>query len=62
MFGGSIEKKEVSLLEEELVHLSVKSSLIDPKDSPTLVCTVWSKKLYNPESFKAQLKSIWKTK
>ncbi|PPD77412.1 hypothetical protein GOBAR_DD25653 [Gossypium barbadense] len=36
-----------------MVILSVK---------PTLICTIWTEKLYNPESFKAQMKSIWKPK
>ncbi|KAK5825313.1 hypothetical protein PVK06_020131 [Gossypium arboreum] len=28
---------------------------------PTLICTMWIGKPYNPESFRAQMKSIWKT-
>ncbi|PPD90934.1 hypothetical protein GOBAR_DD12137 [Gossypium barbadense] len=57
-FGGN----EVSLLAEELIQLSVKSSMVEPNDKPTLICTIWTKKSYNPDSFKAHMKSIWKTK
>ncbi|PPD89404.1 hypothetical protein GOBAR_DD13655 [Gossypium barbadense] len=57
-FGGN----EVSLLAEELIQLSVKSSMVEPNDKPTLICTIWTKKSYNPDSFKAQMKSIWKAK
>lgn len=53
-FGGD----EVSLLAEELIQLSVKSSMVQPKDKPTLICTVWTEKSYNPDSFRAQMKSI----
>lgn len=31
---------EVRLLEEELVHLSIKSSIVSSPDKPTLVCSV----------------------
>lgn len=40
------EKDEISLLEEELVQ----SSRVTPPDKPMLVCTVWTKKSYNPDS------------
>ncbi|MFQ6665368.1 hypothetical protein Gotur_032126 [Gossypium turneri] len=33
-----------------------------PNSKPSLICTVWIGKIYNPESFRAQMKSIWKTK
>ncbi|MFQ6637574.1 hypothetical protein Gotur_014084, partial [Gossypium turneri] len=49
-FGGN----EVSLLAEELIQLSVKSSIVEPNDKPTLICTIWTKKSYNPDSFKAK--------
>ncbi|KAK5833005.1 hypothetical protein PVK06_016814 [Gossypium arboreum] len=52
-FGGD----EVSLLAEELIQLSVKSSMVQAKDKPTLICTVWTEKSYNPDSFRAQMKS-----
>ncbi|PPD95913.1 hypothetical protein GOBAR_DD07058 [Gossypium barbadense] len=55
-------RDEVSLLAEELIQLSVKSSMVEPNDKPTLICTIWTKKSYNLDSFKAQMKSIWKTK
>lgn len=36
--------------------------MVEPNDKPTLICTIWTKKSYNPDSFKAQMKSIWKAK
>ncbi|MBA0845265.1 hypothetical protein Goarm_023098, partial [Gossypium armourianum] len=42
--------------------LSVKGSRVVPSSKPTLICTVWIGKLYNPEGFKAHMKGIWKTK
>ncbi|KAA3459314.1 hypothetical protein EPI10_013820 [Gossypium australe] len=57
-----LEEDEVSLLAEEIIHLSVKSTSITPGDKPTLICTIWTKKSYNLDSFRAQMKSIWKTK
>ncbi|KAK5803401.1 hypothetical protein PVK06_031046 [Gossypium arboreum] len=53
---------EISLLVEELIQLSVKSSMVVPSEKPTLICTIWTKKSYNLDSFRAQMKSIWKTK
>ncbi|MBA0754182.1 hypothetical protein Gogos_005485 [Gossypium gossypioides] len=55
-------RDEISLLAEELIQLSVKGSMVVPNSKPTLICTVWTEKLYNPESFRAQMKSIWKTR
>ncbi|MBA0575330.1 hypothetical protein Golob_027446, partial [Gossypium lobatum] len=49
---------DISLLEEELVHLTVKSSLVVPNGKPTLLRTIWTMITYNPGSFRAQLKSI----
>ncbi|PPD92715.1 hypothetical protein GOBAR_DD10347 [Gossypium barbadense] len=59
-----IEKRrdEISLLEEELVQLTLKSSQVVPNENPTLICSFWTQKSYNPDSFRAQLKSIWKPK
>ncbi|KAH1121338.1 hypothetical protein J1N35_004498 [Gossypium stocksii] len=57
-FGG----EEISLLAEELIQLSVKSSLVEPTGKPTLICTIWTGRSYNPDSFRAQMRSIWKTK
>ncbi|KAA3468577.1 Zinc finger, CCHC-type-like protein [Gossypium australe] len=54
--------EEISLLAEELIQLSIKKSLVEPNVKPTLICSVWMKKSFNTESFKAQLKSILKTK
>ncbi|KAK5820527.1 hypothetical protein PVK06_025574 [Gossypium arboreum] len=56
------ERSEVALLEEELIKLTVKSSLVIPSKSPMLICSEWTKKTYNPDSLRAQLRSIWKTK
>ncbi|PPD72639.1 hypothetical protein GOBAR_DD30463 [Gossypium barbadense] len=55
-------RDEISLLAEELIQLSVKESMVVPTDKPTLICTIWTEKFYNPESFKAQMRSIRKTK
>ncbi|MBA0632298.1 hypothetical protein Godav_001066 [Gossypium davidsonii] len=53
---------EISLLTEELIQLSIKGSKVVPSVKPTLICTIWIEKLYNLESFRAQMKSIWKKK
>ncbi|MBA0702150.1 hypothetical protein Goari_022631, partial [Gossypium aridum] len=61
--GDSREKRdEISLPTEELIQLSIKGSKVVPSVKPTLICTIWTEKLYNLESFRAQMKSIWKTK
>lgn len=57
-----MEKDELSFLKEELVQLSMKSSKICPTDKFTLLCSVWTKKSFNPNRLRAQLKSLWKTK
>ncbi|KAA3453235.1 reverse transcriptase [Gossypium australe] len=54
--------EEISLLAEELIQLSIKKSLVESTVKPTLICSVWTKKSFNTENFRAQLKSIWKTK
>ncbi|KAK5839389.1 hypothetical protein PVK06_008168 [Gossypium arboreum] len=54
-------RDEISLL-AELIQLSVKSLMVEPNDKPTLICTIWTEKSYNPDSFRAWMKSIWKTK
>ncbi|PPD88820.1 hypothetical protein GOBAR_DD14226 [Gossypium barbadense] len=56
------QRDEISLLTEEFIQLSVKGSKVVPTDKPTLICTIWTEKFYNPESFKAQMKSLWKIK
>ncbi|MBA0566194.1 hypothetical protein Golob_011037, partial [Gossypium lobatum] len=61
--GDDREKRdEISLLTEELIQLSFKGSRVVPNEKPTLICTSWTEKLYNPKSFRAQMKSLWKTK
>ncbi|KAH1057617.1 hypothetical protein J1N35_035682 [Gossypium stocksii] len=62
--GGNegFQGDEISLLAEELIQLTVKSSIIEPSEKPTLIYTIWTVKSYNPDSFKAQMKSIWKTR
>ncbi|MBA0563622.1 hypothetical protein Golob_008594, partial [Gossypium lobatum] len=57
-FGGD----DIALLTEELIQLSVKSSMVEPSNNFSLICSVWTKKPYNQDSFKAQMRSIWKTK
>lgn len=44
-----MDSDKVSLLEEELMQLSVKSSLVVPPKKSTLICT--TKKSYNLDSF-----------
>lgn len=62
--GGTVKEKkdEILLLVDELIQLSVKCSLVVPNEKPTLICSIWTKKAYNPESFKVQMKCIGKTK
>lgn len=63
--SGGIEKDEkdkISLLEKELIKLSVKSSSIFFQGKLTLLCSVWTWKSYNPDSFHAQMRNIWKTR
>ncbi|MBA0636868.1 hypothetical protein Godav_029737 [Gossypium davidsonii] len=55
-------RDEISLLADELIQLTVKGSKVVPNSKPMLICTVWTGKLYNQESFRAQMRSIWKTK
>ncbi|MBA0573780.1 hypothetical protein Golob_001037 [Gossypium lobatum] len=40
----------------------MKSSLVVLSENPSLICSVWTMKSYNPNSSRAQMKSIWKTK
>ncbi|MBA0613537.1 hypothetical protein Godav_013956, partial [Gossypium davidsonii] len=49
-------KDEISLLAEELIRLLVKESMVVPSEKPTLICTIWTEKFYNLESFKAQMR------
>ncbi|MBA0728975.1 hypothetical protein Golax_022426, partial [Gossypium laxum] len=61
--GDDRERRdEISLLAEELVQLLVKGSKVVPSSKPTLICTVWTEKMYNPDSFRAHMKGIWKTR
>lgn len=65
MSGGfcfGMAEEEVALLEEELVQLSIRNNLVTPSEKSTFICSVWTKKNYNPNSFRAQMKSIWKLK
>ncbi|XP_052486335.1 uncharacterized protein LOC128041066 [Gossypium raimondii] len=57
-FGGD----EIALLTKELIQLSVKSSMVEPSGNFSLICSIWTKKPYNQDSFKAQMRSIWKTR
>ncbi|MBA0692412.1 hypothetical protein Goari_009978, partial [Gossypium aridum] len=41
-----VERHEISLLEEELVQLTAKSSKVIPGDSPTLLCSVAGQSLF----------------
>ncbi|MBA0740827.1 hypothetical protein Gogos_014013 [Gossypium gossypioides] len=49
---------EISLLAEEFIQLSIKSSMVEPNKKPTLLCTIWTEKSYNPDSFRVQ-KQLW---
>lgn len=60
LIGGNGEG--ISFLEEEMVQLSIKSSVVEVPEKPSLICSVWTKKLFNPDNLSAQLKSLWKTK
>lgn len=57
-----MKNDSISFLEEKLTRLTVKSSKIVPTKNPSLLCTILTKKIYNPDSFRAQMRSIWKTK
>ncbi|MBA0574784.1 hypothetical protein Golob_007032 [Gossypium lobatum] len=61
--GDDRERRdEISLLAEELVQLSVKGSMVVPNSKSTLICTVWTEKLYNLDSFRAHMKGMWRTR
>ncbi|MBA0779465.1 hypothetical protein Gotri_003715 [Gossypium trilobum] len=57
-FGMMEDRNDITLLEEELIQLAVKSSLVVPSENPTLISSVWTRKTYNPDSLRAQLRSI----
>lgn len=57
-----MERGNVSLLKEELIQLFVKSSKVVPWEKPPLLCSVWTSKTYNLDSFCVQMRSIWKTR
>ncbi|MBA0874222.1 hypothetical protein Goshw_013684 [Gossypium schwendimanii] len=46
---GREKRDEISLLIEELIQLSIKGSKVVPSVKPTLICTIWTEKLYNLE-------------
>lgn len=46
-----MDKETLSLLDEELTRLLIKSSMVEPSDKPTLICSVWTKKSYNLDNF-----------
>ncbi|MBA0550147.1 hypothetical protein Golob_021117 [Gossypium lobatum] len=60
--NDGFRRDEISLLAEEPIQLSVKSSTVEANGKPSLIYSIWTKKSYNQDSFKAQMKSIWKTK
>ncbi|PPD77671.1 hypothetical protein GOBAR_DD25408 [Gossypium barbadense] len=57
-FGGD----DIALLTEDLIQLSIKSSMVEPSNNFSLICSVWTNKPYNQDSFKVHMRSIWKTK
>lgn len=42
---GGMSGDEISLLKDEFMQHSVKSSLVVPKENPLLICSVWTKNL-----------------
>lgn len=52
-FLGSMEDDSIYLLEEELLQLYVKSSGVVPPGKPSILCSVWTKKNFNLDSFRA---------
>ncbi|MBA0575652.1 hypothetical protein Golob_023951 [Gossypium lobatum] len=36
--------------------------MVEPSGNFSLICSIWTKKPYNQDSFKAQMRSIWKTR
>lgn len=50
----SLGKRIDSIIRKEFVNYF--------SGKPTLLCMVWTKKLYNLDNFRAQLKIIWKTR
>lgn len=46
------------MLEEEMMKLSVKRSLVVPPIKATLVCSIWTKRSYSPDGVKAQLNKL----
>ncbi|KAH1130598.1 hypothetical protein J1N35_001976 [Gossypium stocksii] len=52
-----MEEEEISLLADELIQLSVKSSLVSPRSQFSLLCLVWRNKSYNSNSLCVQLRS-----
>lgn len=57
-----MESDDISLLEEKMIQILVRSSLLVLESCPSLIYSVWTKKNCNPDSFRAQMKCIWKTK
>lgn len=57
-----MEGAKVSLLEEELTRLSVRSAKIVPNDNPSVLCSVWTGKIFNPDNFTTQMRSTRKIK
>lgn len=55
-------KEDIALFKEEMVQLSVGSSLVVPPDKSSLVCMDSTKKSFNADNFRDQMRSIWKTK
>lgn len=57
-----MEKDNLALLADELIQLMMKSSKVVPMEKPMLIGSVWTQKMFNLDIFRAQFKSIWKTK
>ncbi|MBA0682075.1 hypothetical protein Goari_023826 [Gossypium aridum] len=50
-------RDEISLLADKLVQLNVKSSLVVPIGKSMLLCSMWTQRSYNLDSFRAQMKN-----
>lgn len=54
--NGRMNEDVVSLLEEKMIQLSIKSSMLIHEDRPSLICSVWKRKTYNLDAFRAQMR------
>lgn len=53
-----MKQEGISFLKEEMVQLSIKSLKVEVQEKPSFICSVWIKKLFNPDNFHAQIKIL----